>query len=72
MNKLFNEYLRGVAVQITSIILAGVGAALIAFIGTIATQTGACNLPQTDPQNVGLLGAILKGAHSSIALAIKK
>lgn len=58
-------YFKQVAVQLTSIILAAVGAALIAYAQSMGATLPACETPATDPQQAGLLGALFKGIHSA-------
>lgn len=49
----------------TAILLAALGAGAIAFISSIATQTGACNIPGANPAEVGMLGGALKASHTA-------
>lgn len=63
-------YLKGVAVQATAILLAGLGAAAIAFFQSVAAQTGACPSPAMGPGSVGALGAAIKGVHSAFIMKI--
>jgi hypothetical protein len=65
------EYAKGIATQFTSILLAAAGAAAIAFIQSLLAASGDCSIPQVVPQDVGLMGALLKGSHSAV-LGIKK
>lgn len=57
-----------VAKQFTAIFLAAFGAAAIAFISSIAGQSGLdCTVPAS-PQDAGLLGALFKGVHSAFTM----
>ena len=59
-------YLKGVAVQGTAILLAALGAALFAFLSSVASTTGMCESPMANPAEVGVIGGLLKAAHTSL------
>jgi hypothetical protein len=60
-----NSYLKAVAVQATSIVLAALAAALLTYIQATINQMGAENFPSADPKTAGALGGTLKAIHSS-------
>lgn len=57
------QYLKGVAIQATSIILSAILAALIAYIQSILIQHGANVGPEINTPEAGLIGALIKGGH---------
>lgn len=61
-------FLRQISAQATSILLAAAGAALLTFIQSVATLSGACDVPTALPEQAGALGAGLKTIHSAFAL----
>lgn len=62
------QYIKGVAVQATAILLAAIGAGLFAFFQSIAATTGVCPAPVSNPAEIGALGAGLKAIHSAITM----
>jgi len=66
------DYLKSVGVQMTSIILAALIAGLLAFIQSLTTQAGACPNADFSPEQVGLIGGVVKGAHSVFLLSRTK
>ncbi len=60
------QYFKSVATQFTAIALAALGAAAIAFIQSIAVQTGACTTDTITVTEVGVLGGMFKGIHTAI------
>ena len=66
------SYFQAVAVQTTSIILAALGAALIAFLQALLAQHSGGTIPQTPVQEAGALGAIIKGSHLALKAGVSK
>lgn len=62
------SFIKSVASQVTAIIIAALGAAAIAFLQSLAAQTGACSVPAADPSQAGVIGAMLKSAHSALTM----
>lgn len=62
------EFVKNIATQATGILLAALGAGLIAFLQSVASQTGACPTPSLDVTQTGMLGASLKVIHSAMVL----
>ena len=62
------RYIEGVATQATAILLAALGAATFAFFQSMATSTGGCPLPLSNPAEVGAMGALIKGIHSAFIM----
>ena len=56
-------FLRQIAVNLSAIIIAALGAALITFLQSIASQTGVCPIPSGSPVEAASLAALLKTAH---------
>lgn len=63
-----SSFLRGVATQATAILLAALGAGAIAFIQSIAIQTGACVPPAVTPEEAGALGGLFKAVHTALTM----
>lgn len=61
-------FFRQIGAQAASILLAAAGAALLTFIQSVATLSGACDVPTASPEQAGTLGAGLKAIHSAFAL----
>lgn len=60
------KYMQSVGTQVTAILLAAAGAAMLTFFQNLAASTGGiCPIP-SDPAEAGALGALLKGMHSAI------
>lgn len=68
MEKPENSYLKGVAVQATAIFLAALGAGVIAFAQSFATQSGLCPAPSMTPEEAGILGGLFKSIHSALMM----
>lgn len=64
------DFLKGIFAQMTPILISALIAGMFALLQSLAVQTGVCPVENTTPQEVGLLGGILKGAHS-IFLVLK-
>lgn len=60
-----NTILKSLMAQFGSVIIAALGAALIAFIQSVVSSSGVCTIPPGDPSTAGALGAILKSGHSA-------
>lgn len=58
------EYFKGVAQQATAILLAALGAALIAFLQSVLGDLQGSGIEKMTPTDTGLLGGVLKFAHS--------
>ena len=63
------SYFKGVAAQMTAIILAAAGAAIFTFFQSVATQTGVCEVPTDAVGQAGALGAMIKAGHSAFQIA---
>lgn len=63
-----NEYWKSVFAQFTAIILAAIGAALIAFFSSIAGSVGLECSPAPSPEKAATFGALFKGIHSAFML----
>ena len=63
-----NTYLKSVAVQVTAILLASLGAVLISSAQSLTAGTLPCEGSVADPAQAGLLGGLLKGAHSALIM----
>lgn len=59
-------YLKAVAVQATSILLAALAAAAITFLQSLIHSISQGAVPAASPQEAGMIGAILKGGHVAI------
>ena len=64
------EYFRAVAVQATSIILAALGAALIAFLQSLLAQHSGGAIPPIQAEEAGVIGAVLKGSHLALKSSV--
>lgn len=64
-----DSYFKSVAVQVTSIFIAALGAATIAFIHSVAVSSGGCDMPQIEVQNASILGAVFKSIHSAMTFS---
>lgn len=60
------SFLKGVSIQFTAILLAAAGAVLISLAQTLTNGAISCEIPTADPAQAGLLGALIKGAHSAV------
>ena len=63
-----NTYLKGVAVQVTAILLASLGAVLISSAQSLTAGTLPCDGSVANPAEAGLLGGLLKGVHSALVV----
>jgi hypothetical protein len=58
-------FFKSVGAQITAILITALGAAAFTFLQSIAVSTGACPVGNPDPAQAGMLGAVIKSAHSA-------
>lgn len=62
------EYFKGVAMQATAILITAVAAAGIAFFQTLLVQGSGIVCPEVAPEQAGVLGAVLKSAHTAFMM----
>lgn len=62
------SYFKGVATQGSAILLAALGAGLIAFFQSAANSTGICEVPPVSPSEAGGLGALFKATHTVLSV----
>ncbi len=60
------QYMKAVAVQATSILLAALAAAAITFFQSLMNSMSAGAIPPASPEEAGIIGALLKGSHSVV------
>ena len=63
-NRDFRDIWKGIVTQFSAIMLSALGAALFAFIGAIATQTGGCVDTNGVMETSSTMGALLKATHT--------
>lgn len=68
MNNENQSFLRQITAQFLAIVLTAITAALITFIQSLIAQTGVCEIPAPSPADAGVLGAVIKSAHSVLLL----
>jgi hypothetical protein len=71
-NTIMKSYAKAVAAQTTAILIAAAGAALIAFIGSLATQTGACGTSTISVADATMMGGSFKAAHAALLFSQNK
>lgn len=68
--KLENQsFIKGVAVQLTAVLLASLGAVLISTAQSLTSGMVPCEPTVADPTQAGILGGLLKGIHSAITMS---
>lgn len=63
------SFFKGVAVQLTAVLLASLGAVLISSAQALTSGAIPCEPVVADPAQAGLLGGLLKGLHSALSLS---
>lgn len=63
-------FFKGLATQVSAILIAALAAGLISFIQSVAIQTSACPIPIDKVADTATLGALFKTSHTAfLALA---
>ena len=58
-------FLKGLATQVSAILIAALAAGLIGFIQSVAVQTGSCPIPVDKVADTATMGAIFKSSHTA-------